>query len=164
MTEQELEITRVISYPREVVFAAWTHPDLLVKWFAPRGCTILVTRLEIKEGGKFHWCIKNPMRPDCWCTGEFLKIDVPTFIQYKIRLADENGNPVSSADAFKDSNWPEETMVNVTFKGSGEKTELTINQSIVQTLAKKTGAYQGWIEMLDVLEERLSFINSTSNA
>ena len=155
MTNDELTITRIIRHPREQVFEAWTDPNQLVRWFAPRGCTILILKLEIREGGRFHWCIKNPKYPDCWCIGEFIKLQHPSLLQYKIRLADETGNPVSSQEVFKDEEWPEETLVTVTFNDRENDTELIIKQTVIETVARKTGAYHSWIEMLDILEEQL---------
>ena len=156
MSQSELLIKRVIPYPRDVVFDAWTNAEDLVKWYAPRGCKIIVKKLDIREGGKFHWCIKNPNYPDCWCTGQFIRIQVPSFIEYNIRMADRDGNPISSAQAFKQNNWPEETRVAVTFIPHGSNTEIILKQTVIEAVAKQTGAYQGWIEMLEILEEQLS--------
>lgn len=158
MTQNELLITRVISYPRDVFFKAWTDPDEFVKWFAPKDCKIIALKLEIREGGRFHWCVKNPKYSDCWCTGEFVRIHRPSLIQYKIRLADKDENSISSEQAFKQSDWPEETLVTVIFNAQDNSTELIIKQTVIEAQAKETGAYQGWVEMLDVLEEHLSSI------
>lgn len=35
-SDRELLLTRLIDAPREKVFAAWTTPELLVQWFAPK--------------------------------------------------------------------------------------------------------------------------------
>lgn len=152
---QELLITRLVDFPREIVFEAWTSPDDLQAWFAPKGCTIHFEKLDLRQGGNFHWCVRSVKYPDCWCTGTFLQIKYPALIQYKIRLSDQQGKPVDAASVFKDENWPEETIVTVIFKELGDKTELIIKQTVSEGLAKKTGAYQGWEEMLDVLSEHL---------
>jgi uncharacterized protein YndB with AHSA1/START domain len=136
--ENHLSITRIIKHPRNVVFNAWITRKELEKWFAPRGCTIVFSKLQLRSGGKF------------------LEIDYPKRIQYRIRLADENGNPVSSQEIFKDKDWPEETLVTVTFHENDNCTEINIHQTVIETLARKTGAYNGWIDMLDILEESIT--------
>ncbi|HEY9472369.1 MAG TPA: SRPBCC domain-containing protein [Mycobacteriales bacterium] len=42
MTENEMElvITRVFDAPRELVYRAFTDPDLLVRWFGPVGFSV----------------------------------------------------------------------------------------------------------------------------
>ncbi len=44
--KQELTITREFDAPRDLVFKAFTDPDLYVRWLGPRGLT---TRLELSE-------------------------------------------------------------------------------------------------------------------
>jgi len=151
----EVLITRSFNYPREVVFQAWTSPAELKRWFAPRNCTISFSKLYIRTGGEFHWCVRNPKYPDCWCIGVFLEVVFPERIKYSIQLADEKGNTIEPFEAFKDQDWPKETVVTVSFKDRNGNTELTIHQTVPEVIAKKTGAYQSWIEQLEILEEIL---------
>jgi uncharacterized protein YndB with AHSA1/START domain len=157
---KEVMITRTIRHPREVVFNAWTNPTELKRWFAPRNCTIYFKKIDIRAGGEFHWCVRNPKYPDCWCIGEFLEIVFPERITYRIQLADENGNPVEPAQVFKNQDWPKETIVTVSFSDQYGYTELKIHQTVPESIATQTGAYQSWIEMVDILEETL--ISSTT--
>ena len=38
-TDREIVITRVFDAPRELVFAAWTDPNHVERWWGPRGYT-----------------------------------------------------------------------------------------------------------------------------
>jgi len=154
--ENEVLISRVIAHPREKVFALWADPELLPRWFAPQECTVIFKNLDIRTGGHFHSCIKNPHFKDCWCTGTYLEVTAPEKIVYTIGIADEEGNRRTSAEAGMDPAWPDETLVTVTFKDLGEKTELVIHQAAPMELAKRTGAYPSWLQMLDGMEEQLS--------
>ena len=154
-SNNEVFITRTINHPREVVFKAWTDPAELKKWFAPKNCSILFSALDIRPGGKFHWCVRNPKYPDCWCIGVFLEVVFPERIKYSIQLADENGTPMDPAQVFKNKDWPKETTVTVTFSEHHGNTEINIHQTVNESLAKQTGAYQSWIEMLAILDETL---------
>ena len=62
---------------------------------------------------------------------------------------------MSAENVFKEKDWPEETVVTVTFNKHGDQTELIITQTVTEALAKRTGAYHGWIEMLEILDEQL---------
>jgi hypothetical protein len=45
LSDQEYEMTRVFDAPRELVFAAYTDPTQIPRWWGPRGVTtIVVTR------------------------------------------------------------------------------------------------------------------------
>jgi hypothetical protein len=44
----------------------------------------------------------------------------------------------------------------VTLDDYNGKTRLTLRQNVLESLAKQTGAYPGWLEMLDRLHELMS--------
>jgi uncharacterized protein YndB with AHSA1/START domain len=155
-TENDVLISRTVSYPRERVFRMWTDPEHLARWFAPRGCTISFKQLDIREGGHFHSCISNPDFGDCWCVGTYLEIVVPERIVYRIGIADEAGNRRTAAEAGMDPDWPDETIVTITFRDLGTATELCLHQTADKTIAKRTGAYPSWLQMFDILEEQMA--------
>lgn len=152
----ELRISRLFHAPRELVFQAWTDPQHLQRWFAPRSCTVEFRHLDLRPGGTFHSCIRNPQYPDCWVVGVYQEIVAPERLVYTMAMADEQGNRVSSVVAGKESDWPEETRVTVTFTEQDGKTLLTLHQTVSEELAKRTGAYPSWLDMLDRLAEQLS--------
>jgi hypothetical protein len=45
-SERQVFITRVFDAPRDLVFKAWTDPEQLARWYAPRGCAIHFSRIE----------------------------------------------------------------------------------------------------------------------
>jgi uncharacterized protein YndB with AHSA1/START domain len=151
-----LRIERIFAAPRELVFDAWTKPEYLMQWFAPRGCTIRFTRIEVRPGGRFLSCLHNPSFGDCWCVGVYKELVRPERIVYSVAIADSAGNEIESAQAGHDAKWPRETLVAVTLEDLGGSTRLTLEQNVLESLAKQTGAYPGWEQMLDCLAELLS--------
>ncbi|RPD38662.1 SRPBCC family protein [Chitinophaga barathri] len=152
----EVFIEKTFNASPEKVFSAWTDPEKLMKWYAPDGCTINFKKLDIITGGRFHSCITNPQYGDCWCIGEYKEILPHTKIVFTLINADENGDPANPADIGMDPDWPGETLVTVTFKAENGKTAMQLRQTVPQELAKKTGAYRGWIQMLDNMETMLN--------
>lgn len=153
----EILIHRVFNAPVELVWQAWSDPSHLSRWHAPEGCEISFTRFDFRTGGGFHSCISNPAFRECWCVAQYLDIILNSLICYKISIADSTGNLVSSADAGHDPEWPEETIVTLTFTPLAEgKTQLTLHQNTQETLARRTGAYPSWLSMLDRLAETLN--------
>lgn len=153
--DREVLITRTFAAPAELVFAAWTDPAQLVRWFAPHGCSVRFPKIDIRTGGKFHSCITIPDGTECWCVGEYREVTRPSRIVYTIAMADAQGNRVSSPEAGKESDWPAESIVTVTFTETEGKTTLTLHQNVSEAVAKRTGAYPSWLQMLDRLAEEL---------
>ena len=153
---ETIRIERVFDAPRELVFEAWTNPEHLLAWFAPRGCTISYPQIDVRPGGRFLSRIQNPSFGDCWCVGEYLEVVAPARIVYSIAIADSKGNKIDAAQAGHHPDWPQETIVRVTFEGERGKTRLILEQNASAALAKQTGAYPSWLQMLDELDRFLA--------
>jgi uncharacterized protein YndB with AHSA1/START domain len=156
-TERQTTITRTIQAPRELVFAAWTDPAQLPRWYAPTGCTIEFRKLDVREGGEFHSCITIPGGKQCWCKGTYLELIAPERIVQTMTVCNERGDDVEPAEVGMDPLWPRETTLTVTFGDAGKgKTLLTLHQTVSEALAMKTGAQPSWLVMLDRLEALLA--------
>ncbi len=53
--KQELFITREFDAPRELVFKAFTDPELYVQWLGPRGYTMKLVTFEPTSGGRWRY-------------------------------------------------------------------------------------------------------------
>ncbi len=51
----QILIAREVNAPREIVFRAYTEPDLLVQWLGPRRYAMTIDRLEIRDGGTWRY-------------------------------------------------------------------------------------------------------------
>lgn len=156
-----IRLERVFAAPRALVFDAWTKPELLLQWYAPYGCTIHYAAIDVRPGGRFHSCIRNPEFGDCWCVGVYREIVPPERIVYTLATADSEGNEVEPAKAGHDPRWPRETLVIVTLEAVRNGTKLTLEQNVSESLAKHTGAHPSWLQMLDRLE---ALLETTGNA
>ncbi len=159
LNEPRIRIERILNHSIEKVYEGWTNPNLLMKWYAPEGCTIRFKTIDVKQGGTFHSCISNPEFGDCWVIGEYLQLVRPKKIVQTLVIADENGKAVAPIDAGHDPNWVPKTTLSITLeKMEGNQTRLILEQDVSEKLARKTGAYQSWLSMLDNLENELKGI------
>ena len=56
-SERELVVTRTFNAPARVVFEAWTQPELLKRWWAPKstGMTLLSCEADVRVGGRYRF-------------------------------------------------------------------------------------------------------------
>ena len=52
---QQIVITRTFAAPRELVYRAYTDPELLVQWMGPKRLTMTVERHELRDGGRYRY-------------------------------------------------------------------------------------------------------------
>lgn len=149
---KQVDISYIYNFPVADVFDAWTNPKFLPQWYAPYGCTVEFRKLDIRTGGKFHSCIHNPNFGDCWVVGTYIEIIPQRRIVYSMINADENGTPIDPTQIGMHPDWPAETIVTVTFSEADGKTTVNLKQTAPESVARKTGAYQSWIEMFEQLQ------------
>ncbi len=58
--ERDLVLERLVPVPPSRVWAAWTEPELLVRWFAPAPWTVASARVEAHPGGVFDVVVQSP--------------------------------------------------------------------------------------------------------
>jgi uncharacterized protein YndB with AHSA1/START domain len=49
------EVSREFEAPRDLVFRAWTEPELLVQWLGPRKYKMTLERWEPRDGGRWRY-------------------------------------------------------------------------------------------------------------
>jgi len=61
-SERELLVTRSFDAPGRIVFEAWTDPELLKRWWAPKSCEISFISCEVdaRTGGTYRFVFGHP--------------------------------------------------------------------------------------------------------
>ena len=61
-SERELVVTRIFNGPAHIVFDAWTKPELLKRWWAPKSCGVCFVSCEAdaRTGGKYSFVFSHP--------------------------------------------------------------------------------------------------------
>ena len=59
-TDREIVMTRVFDAPRELVFDAFTKPEIVKRWLlAPEGWSLAVCDIDLRVGGAFRYVWRN---------------------------------------------------------------------------------------------------------
>ena len=65
-SERELIITRIFNGPVRRVFAAWTTPELLQQWWAPKsvGISFISCAVDARTDGTYRFVFGHPAAPE----------------------------------------------------------------------------------------------------
>lgn len=140
--DRMLVLTRIFDAPRELVFEAWTKPEHLNRWCAPKGFTIPHSEGDIRPGGFWRTCMRTPDGFDCWLSGTYREIEPPEFIRFT-HAWEEDGKR------------GHETVVTIRLTPYGQKTKLMLEQGLFDSKPSRDGHRGGWSECLDRLAELL---------
>src|SRR4029077_5763186 len=103
-TESEIVLTRVFDAPRSLVFDAFTRPELLRRWFGPRGWSLVVCEVDLRVGGTWRFVLRGPDGKDMGMRGVYREIVAPDRSVH--------------TESFDD--YPGESQVTAVFVGSEE--------------------------------------------
>jgi uncharacterized protein YndB with AHSA1/START domain len=58
-SDRELVVTRTFNAPARLVFEAWSKPELLKRWWAPKsmGMSLLSCEADVRTGGRYRFVI-----------------------------------------------------------------------------------------------------------
>ncbi len=76
MTDPRLDLVleRVVEVPPRLVWAAWTEPSRLVKWFTPKPWTTVECEIDLRPGGVFRTVMRSPEGQEFTHVGCYLDI------------------------------------------------------------------------------------------
>jgi uncharacterized protein YndB with AHSA1/START domain len=144
--ERTVTITRVVDAPRDLVFALWTEPKHMARWWGPHGFTNPRCELDVRVGGAIRIDMQAPGGTVYPMTGTFREITPPSRLVFEAVAEDHAGNALLRS------------LTTVLFaEEEGGKTKLTVQADAVglspvapQMLA---GMESGWTQSLEKLAE-----------
>jgi uncharacterized protein YndB with AHSA1/START domain len=143
-TDQEIVLTRVFDAPRHLVWDAFTRPELLKRWFGPRGWALVVCEVDLRVGGGFRFVLRGPDGRDMGMRGVYRELVPP---ERSVHM-----------ESFDD--YPGESQVTAVFVEQGGQTTLTATvlypSKEVRDIVIQTGMEHGAAESYDKLAELLA--------
>jgi uncharacterized protein YndB with AHSA1/START domain len=111
-SEREIAMTRVFDAPRNMVFDAWTKPELLKRWLGVRGgWSFVVCEVDLKVGGAYRFVWHGPNGKEMGMGGVYREIVRPE------RLV--------ATEKFDDPWYPGEALDTTVLVEQGGKTTAT---------------------------------------
>ena len=135
-TMQQVLITKVFDAPRELVWAAWTDPAHVARWFGPEGFEVppeSVT-IDLRVGGAYELTMvggggRQPL------TYEIVELDPPRLL-------------VLRCDPIPEVGIHEETFTRVELHDHGGKTRMTLSDG---PYTEARYAEAGWLQSFEKL-------------
>ena len=70
----DLLLERVVDVPPELVWAAWTVPEHVKKWFTPAPWTTVDCEIDLRPGGIFRFVMRSPEGQEFPNVGCYLEV------------------------------------------------------------------------------------------
>jgi uncharacterized protein YndB with AHSA1/START domain len=151
----DVEARRSYPVPVAEVWAAWTTPELIRRWWGPEGFTCPVARMDVRAGGVSLLAMQAPPEYGggrTYNTWSYGVVEPQARLEYVMRFADPAGTTISPADAGIPPGVPDAVPHVVTFTPAADGgTELSITESGYTTLQARDMSQAGLDQCLDKL-------------
>ena len=127
---KHINVSRTFDAPVEQVWALWTDPELVKRWWGPDRFTCPMARIDFREGGTSYVSMKAA--PDMGGGEHFnrwayIRIVPYTEIEFLQNLVDAAGNPADPVAFGLPADFPSDVRTTVTFRELGDgKTQMTV--------------------------------------
>jgi uncharacterized protein YndB with AHSA1/START domain len=143
--------TREFDAPRELVFRAYTDPELLVQWLGPRKYTMTIDRYEVRDGGTWRYVHTDDDGNEYGFHGVFHGTPSPERMVQTFEFEGAPGNV---------------SLDTATFEEQGGKTVMHAN-SVFQSVEARDAMYEsgmaeGMKESFDRLDDVLAKLAANS--
>jgi uncharacterized protein YndB with AHSA1/START domain len=157
----EFMIRREFKAPRARVWRAWTDPDQLLQWWGPKGFKVVSTKVDLRPGGLFHYCLESPEGQVMWGRFVYREIVPEERLVFIVSFSDENAG--MSRHPLHEG-WPLQILSTVTFSERDGKTTVTVRWVPYDATEAERRVFEdgaesmqaGWTGTLDRLEAYLA--------
>jgi uncharacterized protein len=132
----DMVVTRIVDASRDFVYAAWTQPDSLRRWFGPAGFTLPGCQVDLRVGGAYRFVMRGPDGEEYPFHGTYRKIAPNELLVFTAIIEGEHGS---------------EQLTTVRFVSVGSRTRVTVRQTVPKHEPYAGGQEQGWSESLERL-------------
>ena len=133
-----IHIVREFNAPIEKVWRAWTEPELIEKWIAPKPWTAKTKIMDFTVGGIWLYAMVSPEGQKHWSRFEFTAIENGSSFSSINMFSDEDGNTV--ADAPKSYTETKFTSI------EGNRTKVDVLKTFTDAATIKMFAERGFKE------------------
>lgn len=146
-SERELVVTRTFNGPARIVFEAWTKPELLKRWWAPKstGLALLSCEADVRAGGRYRFELGHEASKPMAFFGRYLEVMLHSRLVWTNEESDDGA------------------VTTVTFEEKAGKTLLVMRELYPSKEALDrviAGMEDGLPESLDQLDELLLILGT----
>ncbi|MPY87522.1 MAG: ATPase [Luteitalea sp.] len=120
-SDRELVIKRTFNGPARIVFDAWTRPELVSRWWAPKslGVSVVSCDADIRVGGSYRYVLQRDKGDEIAFSGKYTEVTPHSRLVYTYFFEAKGFEPVGDAGAV---------IVTVTFDEHDGKTHLVAHE------------------------------------
>lgn len=150
--ELDLVFERIVDVPMELVWRAWTTPEMILKWFTPAPWVTTECEIDLRPGGQFRTVMRSPEGQSFPNTGCFLEVVPNERLVWTNALASGYRPSILPNDGSCDS-FAFTAVIALAPSGKGTRYTATVIHGDPASRKRHAdmGFHEGWGKALDQL-------------
>lgn len=114
---KKIKVVREFDASVEKVWKAWTEPQLLDQWWAPKPWKAVTQSMDLRAGGRWFYYMQGPDGERHYCKVDYETVTPNKFYSGTDAFCDENGNTSTEMPSM---HW------DISFNSSGNTTKVEV--------------------------------------
>ena len=146
--ERELVVTRIFDAPARLVFEAWTKPELMMRWWAPKslGVPLLSCEMDVRTGGGYRLTFGKDADNTFSFFGKYTEVIAPSRLVWTNEESDDG------------------SVTTVTFEDVDGGTRLVLHELYATTAARDEASGGMGPEQFEQLDALLATLGAGAGA
>ncbi len=144
-SDREIVMTRVFNAPRELVFKAFTDPDLIPRWWGWRDATTIVDKMDVRPGGLWRFVGRGSDGVEYAFNGEYREVVPPERLVYTFEFEGMPGHILVETVTFEEQDG-KTTVSSMSLFDSVQDRDGMLESGM------ESGAIESWDRLAELLQ------------
>ncbi len=145
ISDTEFVMVRDFKAPRDLLFKAYTDPEMVAKWWGQRATTTIVDQMDVRVGGTWRYIQRGDDGSEYAFRGEYLEIVPNEKLVSTFEFEPMPGHVVQDAAVFSDIDGGSRLTVTSTFANPEDL------QGMLSS-GMEGGANESWDQLQELVE------------
>lgn len=149
VSDCEIVITRTFNGPARIVFEAWTRPELVQRWWAPRshGVSFASCDADVRPGGHYRYVLRRESGEEMAFSGRYIEVTPHVRVVYTARFEPAGEQEATNTATFEEVDGRTHLVLRSTYP-SKEVLDMTL----------EVGMEHGMRETMEQLSELVAML------
>lgn len=147
ISDVEIAMSRVFDAPRELVFTAYTTPDMVAQWWGQRASTTIVDKLDLRPGGQWRYIQREADGTEYAFNGEYREVTPPERLVNTFEFEPMPGHVIVDTAVFEELDGKTKVTVTSLFQSVEDRDGMLAS-------GMEGGANESWDRLGELLATR----------
>ncbi len=144
ISDLEIAMTRVFDAPRDLVFKAYTDPEMVAQWWGLRTSTTAVEQLDVRPGGQWRFVQREADGAELAFFGEYREVTPPERLVNTFEFEPMPGHVIVDTATFEDVDGKTKLTVTSLFQSVEDRDGMLAS-------GMEGGANESWDQLAELL-------------